>query len=274
MIKSNPLVSVIIPTKNSAELIEPCLISVKNQTYKNIEIILVDNNSDDNTKEIASKHTKLVFNKGLERSTQRNYGAKKANGKYLLFIDSDMTLAEKAVEEGVAIFEKYSKVGALIIPEKSVGEGFWGKCKVLEKSFYKGVRWIEAARIFRKRVFDGVGGFDSSLISGEDWDLSHRAKQVSEVSRITSFVTHNEGKVSLISIINKKYYYSKHISKYVSKSSGSLNVMVVDRYKLFLSKPKKLFQNPILGFGLLFMKTCEFGGGLIGYMVGSMGKQI
>jgi probable beta-1,3-galactosyltransferase len=58
----NPLVSVIIPTYNSSRTLEKCLKSIKNQTYKNIEIIVVDNNSIDNTKEIAKKYTGKVYN--------------------------------------------------------------------------------------------------------------------------------------------------------------------------------------------------------------------
>ena len=57
----NPLVSVIIPTYKSSRTLEKCLESIKNQTYKNIEIIVVDNNSTDNTKEIAKKFTQKVI---------------------------------------------------------------------------------------------------------------------------------------------------------------------------------------------------------------------
>lgn len=263
------LVSVIVPTKNSVEFLEACLESIKNQNYKNIEIIVVDNNSKDNTKKIALKYTKKVFEKGPERSIQRNFGANKAKGKYILFIDSDMTVERKVIQECVEKFEKYPKVGGLIIPEKSIGESFWAKCRKLEKTFYEGVGWIEAARFYRKNIFDRVGGFDPKLISGEDWDLSSRVEKELKISRIKSFVLHNEGKVSLTKIVKKKYYYSKHISKYLIKSKGNLNIMVLDRYMLFFSKPKKLFQDPILGTGLLFMKTCEFGAGACGYLLGS-----
>jgi probable beta-1,3-galactosyltransferase len=57
-----PVVSVIIPTYKSSRTLEKCLESIKNQTYKNIEIIVVDNNSTDNTKEIAKKFTQKVIN--------------------------------------------------------------------------------------------------------------------------------------------------------------------------------------------------------------------
>ena len=62
------LVSVIVPTKNSERTLAKCLDSIRNQTYKSIEIIVVDNNSIDSTKEIAKRFTKKVYNKGPERS--------------------------------------------------------------------------------------------------------------------------------------------------------------------------------------------------------------
>ena len=61
-----PLVSVIITTKNEEKNIKTCLVSIKNQTYQNIEIIVVDNNSIDSTKKLASEYTKYVYNKGPE----------------------------------------------------------------------------------------------------------------------------------------------------------------------------------------------------------------
>lgn len=270
--KNNLTVSVIIPTKNSSKTIGKTLESIKAQTFKDFEIIIVDNSSIDNTKSISLKYTDKIYNKGPERSTQRNFGAKKSAGKYLLFLDSDMALDKKAIKEAVDIFENNLKIGALIIPEKSIGKGFWGKCKMLEKSFCEGVPWLEAARIYRRNVFEEVKGFDTKLISGEDWDLSNRVKKKTGLSRIDSYVTHNEGDVSLISTVKKKYYYSRHISKYISKSNGNPNIMVAERYKLYLTKPRKLFENPAVGIGLLFIKTCEFGGGFLGYMVGKIYK--
>lgn len=272
MIKS-PLVSVIVPTKNSSKTINNCLRSIKSQSYKKIEIIVIDNNSTDNTKILAKQFTPKIFNKGPERSQQRNFGAEISRGKYLLFIDSDMELEKNAVKEGVEILENNKKIGALVIPERSIGKGYWGECKVLEKSFYKGVSWIEAARFYRKNLFMKVKGFDLKLISGEDWDLSNRVGEISKVSRTSSFVIHNEGNVSIIQILKKKYYYSKYFSRYVDKSNVNSNSMIVERYNLFLSNPKKLFKHPLIGSGMLFLKTCEFGVGSIGYVIGKFIKK-
>lgn len=67
-------VSVVLTTRNEEANIRNCLESVRRQTYPDIEIIVVDNNSDDQTKSIALEYTDKVYNLGPERSTQRNFG--------------------------------------------------------------------------------------------------------------------------------------------------------------------------------------------------------
>src|SRR5690349_16355755 len=107
---NNLVVSLVVTTKNEAQVLERLLKSLKSQSYLDIEIIVVDNNSTDKTKEIALKYTNLVFSFGPERSSQRNFGAKKATGKYLLFLDADMELEKEVVAECVNL-AKAEKLG-------------------------------------------------------------------------------------------------------------------------------------------------------------------
>ena len=271
-----PLVSIIIPTRNSAQFLGACLTSIINQTYKNIEMIVVDNNSTDKTKEIAKKYTKNIFNIGPERSAQRNLGAKSAKGEYFLFIDSDMELTPKVIEECVKSIQSEKGTSALVIPEKSIGIGFWAKCKALEKSFYIGITWIEAARFFLKDSYLEVGGYDESLVSGEDWDISQKIKKMGKIGRISEFILHNEGHLTLRKILIKKYYYSQKFSNYLNKhrftkrTNPQINILF--RYNLFFSQPKKLFKNPLRGLGMLIMKTCEFCFGGAGYVIEKLKK--
>ncbi len=81
---SNGLGSVIVPTKNPAGTIEMCLRSIKEQTYPDIEIIVVDNYSEDGMAEIAGKYGAEVLLKDSERSEARNYGADTSKGDYLV----------------------------------------------------------------------------------------------------------------------------------------------------------------------------------------------
>jgi len=271
---NNPLVSVVVPTKNSESTIGACLKSIKNQSYKNIEIVVVDNNSTDDTKKISLKYTKLVFNKEPERSAQRNFGVEKAKGDCLLFIDSDMELSSHVVENCVSKLKTENlkqKIGGIIIPEESFGKGFWANCKALERSFYIGIDWIEAARFFSKKIFVELKGFDEKLISGEDWDLNQRIRIKYKISRIDSFIKHDEGDLSLLKLLRKKMYYGTQIRNYSSKKENSKDFnsqsSIIRRYKLFFSNSKKLFSNPIIGVGMLFMKTMEFGAIGIGYLL-------
>lgn len=272
--KTNPLISVIVSTKNEEKNINSCLKSIKNQTYKNLEIIVVDNNSQDKTVKIAKKYTKLVFNKGPERSAQRNFGVLKAKGKYFLFIDSDMELSKEVVEDCIQLVENYKTVGGVIIPEESVGEGFWTKCKALERSFYIGIDWIEAPRFFPKKIFNEFKGYDEKQTGTEDYDLPQRIKQrmgEKSISRVNSFIYHHEGRLKLWYTLKKKYYYAKTANVYAKKKSNKAyfnkQANILERYKLFFSRPKKLFKNPLVGLGMLFMKTTEFAAGGLGYFL-------
>lgn len=267
--KEDVLVSIIVPTYNSLPTLEACLKSVKNQSYKNIELIVVDNNSKDNTKDIAAKYTKNVFNQGPERSAQRNYGVEQSKGKYVMIIDSDMELSKEVVAQCVEQF-KDEKIMALVIPEESFGEGFWAQCKKLERSFYVEVSWMEAARAFPREVYTELGGYDTDMVSGEDWDLSQRAGNLGGIGRINAYIFHNEGKLSLIKTLKKKYYYAKKFATYQSKNKGAQNTAnqtgVISRYKLFFSKPNKILEDPITFAGMIFMKTAEFGVGALGML--------
>jgi len=267
-----PLVSIIIPTFNSSYSLEACLQSIKYQSYANIELIVVDNNSWDNTKEIAHCFTPKVFNYSPERSTQRNYGVSKCAGIYVMIIDSDMELTIDVVKSCISEIEYNPVMQGIVIPEESFGEGWWANCKKLERSFYVGVDWMEAARFFRKNAYEQVGGYNEGMVSGEDWDLSQRIAKVGKIGRINDFIFHNEGRISLLMTIRKKFYYAQKFASYVRFNEGEKNLRsqtgIVSRYLLFFSNPRKLFGNPILGLSMLFMKTCEFGVGGAGYLMG------
>ena len=291
--KHTPLVSVIITTRNEEKNIKNILDSILFQTYKNIEIIVVDNNSIDKTKKVVSsiiaknsspviaskaKQSQIYFyNKGPERSAQRNFGAKKAHGEYVLFLDADMLLTQKVISSCVNLAESYQVLDAVIIPEKSFGEGFWAQCKALERSFYVGVDWMEAARFYRKEVFEKLGGYDVDQTGTEDFDLPQRLKAKyggKSIGRVKEYILHNEGRLSLLGTMKKKYYYAKTLDKYnkidsnkklFTKQSGLL-----DRYILYFSKPQELISHPIVGIGMLVMKTMEFMSGGLGYILSSI----
>src|SRR5712691_8291516 len=93
------LVSVVIPTRNAARTLDACLRSVRSQTYGRVELVVVDNHSSDRTPEIARQYADVFETYGPERSAQRNYGARISSGDYVMFIDADMTLGPKLIDE-------------------------------------------------------------------------------------------------------------------------------------------------------------------------------
>ncbi len=264
-----PLVSIIVTTKDNTDTLRACLRSVAKQTYRPIQLIVVDNYSSDDTRTIAREFTDFVYIQGPERSAQRNFGVEKAEGTYVMIIDSDMELSKDVVSACAKAMEDDPALTGMIIPEESFGTGFWARCKQLERSFYLGIDWIEAARFFERKTYQQVSGYDESMVSGEDWDLSQRIADMGSLGRITPVIRHNEGHLQLFRTLRKKAYYAKQFSTYTAAAPAQPThnpyKIVLKRYGLFLSKPHKLFRNPLLGLGVLFMKTCEFGFGAMGF---------
>ena len=97
-------ISVIIPVYNAEQYLEECLNSIRNQTYKELEVILVDDGSTDNSGKICDKYTKVdnrfrvlhINNSGP--SYARNIGLKEAQGEYITFVDADDWLATNTLE--------------------------------------------------------------------------------------------------------------------------------------------------------------------------------
>ena len=145
------LVSIIITTKNEESNIENCLKSVKFQSYKNIEIILVDNFSGDKTRKIAKKYTNKIFLKGKERSDQRNYGIKKSRGEFILYLDADMIITQNLIKECINFMNK-KKIDGIFLKEKILGKSLLNKIRDFERDYYNGT-YIDAIRFFNSGMF-------------------------------------------------------------------------------------------------------------------------
>lgn len=263
------LVSAVITTKNSGKTLEALLKSIKKQTFKNIEIILVDNNSSDDTVNIAQLYTKKVFQKGPERSAQRNYAAQQSIGDFVFILDSDMVLTPNVVKECVEAVEK-GDFGGLVVPEKSFGENFWARVKAWEREINEGESYFEAARFFPKKIFTEFKGYDENLTGPEDWDLPQRISKKYKIGRIKSYILHNEGKTSIINLMKKKYYYGLSANKYLTKQGGSIfNAKTVYFLRsAFYKNWLKLILHPVLTVAMFVMLTLEMVGGGWGYLVG------
>jgi glycosyltransferase involved in cell wall biosynthesis len=257
------LVSIVVPTFNSERFLERCLASVKGQSYQCVEVVVVDNYSADRTREIAEGWGARVVLCRAGRSRARNVGAGLGKGKFVLFVDSDMELESSVIDE--CIKKVGGGYGGVIIPEFSVGESFWAKCKCLEKLCYIGDDSIEAARFFNKNIFRTIGGYDPRLDAGEDWDLNHRIIEAGyKIGRINAFITHHEGRLSLQETMLKKHYYGRTIKYYRTKHPQEAKQQLTLIRHAFIKYWKELAKDPIHAFGMFFMKACEFLSGWLG----------
>jgi glycosyltransferase involved in cell wall biosynthesis len=258
--KTNPLVSVVITTKNEEKNIESCLRSIKDQSFANIELIVVDNFSKDKTAEIARKYGAEVYFKGPERSSQRNYGARVARGEYVLYLDADMILSPTVIKDCVEKCE-VGGVDALYVPERIVGEGFWIRVRDFERSFYTGTA-VDAVRFVRKDLFERVDGFDESFVGPEDWDFDRRVRTIGRTGIVDTPLYHNEGGFNMKRYLKKKNYYSNGIKSYVRKwgpNDPETKKQVGIWYRLigvFVEKGKwkKLIRQPLLAIAMYYLR--------------------
>lgn len=251
-----PLVSVIVPTFNSSRTIDICLRSVKGQSYPNIEVIVVDKHSTDDTVErVKAYDVQILYTREL-RSVARNIGAERARGEFLVFLDSDITLSEKVIEECIERVNEGAEV--ITFPEVIVGVGYWAKCRALEALCYLGDDTIEAPRFMSKRVFEEVGGFDKLYEGQEDWDLRERIFQKGyKAFRINALTMHHEGRVSLIGRIRKKYYYSETLLKYIQRHKARTVRQIPFLRESYFRNLKILLSDPVHASGFVVMKTLE-----------------
>lgn len=266
-----PLISVVIATRNEEENIENCLKSILKQTYlpNKIEIVVVDNNSTDRTKEVARRYTNKVYNKGPERSAQRNFGVEKSNGEYFLQLDADQLLREDVIEkcvEKVVEFRDKPKEDfvdiALHIPEVIIGgKSYFNKIRKFERRFYTGTV-IECVRFIPVKIFKNIGGFDESLNGPEDWDLDKRIRQICYSNVIDTYMEHNEESITFLKFLKKKWYYSPSFDKYIKKW-GKDDVDVKKHFGVYYryigvftenGKWKEIIRNPILLLSLMCTK--------------------
>lgn len=265
-----PLVSVVVPTYNCQDLIKDCLESIKKQTYGNIEIIIVDSFSTDNTAKIAKKYGK-VYSYGRDPKQknifavpyQRNYGVKMAKGEYIYYVDSDMRLKPETIEACVNLINK-ARADCVIVPEEAYGEGFWAACRTLEKDCYNATSRsnTDSARFVKKSVWEKLGGLDVTLGGGDDWDFQHRLdiKGYKTVKSPIS-IKHYDGNLKLAKILRKEFVYGKNTLAYFKKYKNNKSYLFKQysflRYDFILNL-KKLLKDPIHAVGIFVMKTIEY----------------
>jgi glycosyltransferase involved in cell wall biosynthesis len=178
--------SFIIPTLNEEKRIGKCLKSIKKQKRKDYEIIVVDSFSKDRTAAVSRKYGARVIlaaSKGPSRA--RNVGAKRAKGEIFVFPDADVKFKSDFLDKLDRWFERDIGGG---IPRILSYDSYRGYVSISYKFSNLIARFLIAAGIamtmgscfiYRKSVFNKVGGFNPEFLTNEDHDLAERAAKVS-----------------------------------------------------------------------------------------------
>ncbi len=248
-----PLVSVIIPTYNRGHLIKKAINSVLNQTYKNLELIVVDDASTDNTEEIISTITNpnLIYIKqssNLGPSVARNKGIEIAKGELIAFLDSDDQWYPEKLEK---------QINLLLNSDKSIGAVYCGMefydfktnerigehiiTVDIKNNFTSGKYFLTPPMVTvlaYKSVLEEVGGLDSNLKANEDTELAIRickkynfALVNESLVKVTrnheQLMANNENYIKAREIIFNKHYdfLSKDILFGLAKQISSYNIL-------------------------------------------------
>jgi len=218
-----------MPTYNRAGLLYETIISCLEQTHENIELIIVDGNSTDDTVELMSSFAdpRIQFVESsvyLRRSKARNIGLEKSKGEYISFIDSDDLLLPQKIAEDIRLLKSAEKSGAIYTSAKCIDEetgallGYY----CAEKSgdlfddfaFYLPLVIATSQITIKREIFEMVGFFDENLDRFEDTDYFRR------ISRVTHWKANPELLVTL----------KNHSDNVISNQSQSTIIEMIDKY--------------------------------------------
>ena len=227
MTATTPLISVIIPNYNYAHFLGDAIESVLNQTYKNIEIFVVDNESLDSSLKVASKYEDsitIVRKQHGGVSSARNLGLSSAKGSYICFLDSDDTWVEDKLEKqievalssqadivysGVNLCDEYLKVESVLLPE------YRGDCYYYYlKNPTKAIVLLGCSNaLIRSSQIERIGGFREYLHHSADWDFFRRLSSESKVEWVgTPQINYRRHQKSMSTESLSKFYDDNEIA--------------------------------------------------------------
>jgi glycosyltransferase involved in cell wall biosynthesis len=201
-----PAVSVVVPLYNGAPHILQTLDAVFAQTHRPLEVIVVDDGSTDNSREVvaASGHPVRLLqqeNGGVCRA--RNHGARSSQGEFLCFLDQDDIWYPEHLQRQVAVFAQRPDCGVVVSPYQHwyPQETGFAPAAAVKPAMPEGeldaefTGWVyhqfmldcwalTSATLMRRQVWDAWGGFDTAQTFGEEWDLWLRLSQVVQFAKL------------------------------------------------------------------------------------------
>jgi O-antigen biosynthesis protein len=230
----NQKISVIIPVYNSEKTLNLCLDSFLNQTYKNYEIIVIDNNSTDSSGGIIKnyKNFRYIFEKKKGRSYARNAGIKQASGEIIAMTDSDCVVPKNWIEKITEPIRR-GKEAAVLGGEKPISKNFWAKNiqkanQAHFRSLIEGdyIKNIDTKNFAIKSEIIKNNLFNVTLGAAEDFELYLRLRKKIKVKFLPGIQVGHFHPSSFRKIINSSFergYYSHKVFKKYGKDSDLIN---------------------------------------------------
>lgn len=243
----NPIISIIIPCYNQANYLTETVESALNSNYSALEIIIINDGSTDNSKEIASELTEkyrnvyLLNQKNAGVTTARNAGIEFSNGKYILPLDADDLVSPQYIPDAIAILENNPEVKVVYceaVKFDENGEKYW-KLKPFSLKSLARDNMIFVSGIFRKADCIAIGGFDAKMTMGRaDWEFWINMLK-------------NGGKVDRLPYVGFKYRLTKSGSM---RKRTATNQKKKERIAYLNIKHKEFFER-VLNGPLRFQRT-------------------
>lgn len=237
-------VSIIIPVYNSEKYIDRCLKSVINQSYRNIEVVVIDNGSKDMSVKIIKNYfnkdnrIKLYFSKTKGASVARNIGLEKATGDYALFIDSDDYVSEDYVEKMIKVI-KNDKKTMVLCNNKEI----WNN-RIDERKLFKeiGTKSLEKEVVIKEIAIGNAGLVCSKLIDlkvvKDNNILFDRNIKLSE--DLLFFLEVTNYTEEFIYLDESLYFYDRRNEKSITRryidNAWDNNMYLLDKVKEIISK--------------------------------------
>lgn len=226
-------ISIVIPTWNSSAQIGRLLNSVRSQTQRVLEVVVVDNNSNDGTAAICGQFGARFYALQAGRSEARNFGAAQSSGEFVLFLDSDMELTPHVAEKcSYSIKDE----DALCVKERVIaGRNYWARARAIERDAFFGTKYFESPRFFRKDVFIKAGGYDAGMVGFEDLDLHARLIEGGlRVGWVDATILHHEESVGFAGYLRKRKLYSTTAATYALRHPAFWKEVVSFRRRVLL----------------------------------------
>lgn len=266
---AEPVVSVVVPTKDAARTLDRCLRSIRHQSWPALELIVVDNHSTDGTSDIARRWADAVLEAGPERSAQRNLGIARATGDWILWIDADMELPATLLANAMGAALAHGADG-VFVPEVTVGDGYWTRCRALERSCATEEILVQSPRLVRRAYLVASGGFLESLSGTEDAEL--RSRMLADGCRlhwIPDLIIHDEGRMRLGGILRKRYYYGRGLAIYRAAHPGELGHQAGAAVSAYRRHWRRLTAQPHVAAGVVVMRAGELAAYGLGALAGA-----